>query len=296
MPYTDDRTPSEALVDLLESRGWLGRRLAIEKRGWFLPITFYDQLSARIDKVEDGSGLIEALRMAKSPAEIAAVERAAAYADAGVEAGLAAIAVGATENDLVAAMMAAAIASGSEYMGMEPLVSSGPRGGVPHATWRRRKIEPGDGVFLEMAGCHDRYHAGLMRSAWLGPPPDEARRMMDACLEGLSAALEALKPGATCADVHQACQAVIDRYGYTENYRKRTGYSIGISFAPDWGEGNVLSLFTGVEQEIRPGMVFHLPPALRIYGRFTVGVSETVVVTESGNRPLGRLSRNLRMF
>ncbi|MCS5946358.1 dihydrodipicolinate synthase family protein [Klebsiella variicola subsp. variicola] len=38
-------------------------------------------------------------------------------------------------------------------------------------------------------------------------------------------------------------------------------------------------------------MTFHIPPALRIYGQFTVGVSETVVVTETGYRQLGSLAR-----
>lgn len=291
--YQDNQMPSEALVGLLSNLGWLSRRIAIEKRGWFLPITFYDQLRDRIERIEDGSGVVEALRMVKSPAEIEAIERAASYADAGIAAGLAQVSDGHSENHVVAAVMQAAIGSGSEYMGMEPLVSSGPRGGIPHATWRRRIMQAGDGAFLEMAGCHNRYHAALMRSAWLGAPPPEARRMMDACLEGLDAALAALKPGATCEAVHNACQTVIDRCGYTENYRKRTGYSIGTSFAPDWGEGNVLSLFTGVHEEIRPGMTFHIPPALRIYGRFTVGVSETVVVTQDGCRTLSRLPRDL---
>ena len=64
-------------------------------------------------------------------------------------------------------------------------------------------------------------------------------------------------------------------HGYTEAFRKRTGYSMGISFAPDWGEWQVLSLYAGVDAPLRPGMVFHVPPALRVYGEFTVGVSET---------------------
>ena len=132
-----------------------------------------------------------------------------------------------------------------------------------------------------------------MRSAWIGPPNDIARRMMDCCLEGLQAALDALKPGNTCAEVHNACQAVIDRYGYTDNFKKRTGYSVGISFAPDWGEGNVLSLFSGVDREIVPGMAFHLPPALRIYGEFTVGVSETAIVTADGSQVLSTIPRDL---
>jgi Xaa-Pro dipeptidase len=40
-------------------------------------------------------------------------------------------------------------------------------------------------------------------------------------------------------------------------------------------------------------MTFHIPPALRIYGEFTVGVSETVVVTETGHRVLGTIERPL---
>ena len=55
----------------------------------------------------------------------------------------------------------------------------------------------------------------------------------------------------------------------------------------------MLSLYTGVTTELRPGMTFHIPPALRIYGQFTVGVSETVVVTEKGCRPLGSIPRPL---
>jgi Xaa-Pro dipeptidase len=294
-PYADDADPVRVLVETVQARGWGGKRIAIDERAWFLPIAVYKALLAALGEVGDGSRLVEAHRAVKSPGEIAKIEIAAGYAQAGIAAGLDAVRAGASENDVVGAMMSAVIATGSEYLGMEPLVASGPRSGVPHGTWRRRRLEPGDPVILEMAGCHDRYHATLWRSAWLGRPPDLARRMMDCCLEALDASLEALRPGATCAVVHGACQAVVDRHGFTENFRKRSGYSIGISFAPDWGEGNVLSLYHGVDVPIECGMVFHMPPALRDYGVFTVGVSETVVVTETGNRVLSTLDRDLRI-
>jgi Xaa-Pro dipeptidase len=145
-----------------------------------------------------------------------------------------------------------------------------------------------------MAGCHDRYHAALMRSAWIGAVPKQAEDMEKACQEALQAALDAIRPGATCEAPHLACQKIIDRAGYTENFRKRTGYSVGISFAPDWGEGGILSLYTGVRTELRPGMAFHIPPALRIHGQFTVGVSETIVVTDTGYRALGSVERPMR--
>jgi Xaa-Pro dipeptidase len=291
--YQDDETPAAATVKLLEARGLARARLAIEKRGWFLTVALAEQLEAAFGEIADGSGLIEQLRQVKSPVEIAFLEVAAGYVDVGMRAAIDVLRLGATENDLVAAMFQGSVAAGSEYFGMEPLVSVGPRSGVPHGTWRRRALAAGDPAFLEMAAVHNRYHAALMRCGWIGQPPDLARRMYDACLEGLQAALDALKPGATCAEVHGACQAVIDKRGFTDAFRKRTGYATGVSFAPDWGEGNVLSLFRGVDRLIEPGMAFHIPPALRDYGVFTVGVSETAVVTETGCRTLGSIPRDM---
>jgi Xaa-Pro dipeptidase len=289
--YQDGDAPVDFLIDLIKKRGLASRRIAIDKRGWFLPISVYEALQEKLGTIYDGAGVIERLRAVKSAAEIEKLTAAAGYVDAGMRAGMAALKVGASENDLVAAMMGEAIAAGSEYMGMEPLVSVGPRTGVPHGTWRRRRIEPNEPAFLEMAGCHDRYHAALMRSAWIGVIPKEAEDMEKVCQEALQAALDAIRPGATCEAPHVACQKIIDRAGYTENFRKRTGYSVGISFAPDWGEGAILSLYMGVRTELRPGMAFHIPPALRIYGKFTVGVSETIVVTDTGYRTLGSVAR-----
>jgi Xaa-Pro dipeptidase len=291
--YGDGTSPAELVLATLTRMGLSSRRVAIEKGGWFLPIGFYEALSSALPPIEDATGIVEVLRRVKSPAEIACLEESSRQADAGIRAGLAAIREGATENDVVAAMMQAAIAAGAEYMGMEPLVSSGPRSGVPHATWRRRKLEKGDAVFLEMSGSFNRYHAALMRTAWLGEPPPLARRLESVVQDALAAVLETARPGVTCAEVHRAAQSIIDATGMTERYRKRTGYSIGVSFAPDWGEWQVLSLFDGIDVPLEPGMCFHVPTALREYGAFTVGLSESIVITPSGCRILGTLPRHI---
>jgi Xaa-Pro dipeptidase len=292
--YGDGDQPVNFLVNIIKAKGWASKRIAIDKRGWFLPIAAYEALQDKLGKIHDGAGIIEQLRIVKSPAELEKIAKAASYVEVGMRAGLAAVKLGASENDLVAAMMGSSIAAGSEYVGMEPLVSAGRRSGVPHGTWRRGRIGNNEPVFLEMAACHDRYHAALMRSAWLGAIPQVAIDMEKTCQEGLDAALDAIRPGALCEAPHNACQKIIDRAGYTENFRKRVGYSIGISFAPDWGEGGILNLYTGVTTELKPGMTFHLPVALRIYGQFTVGVSETVVVTETGCKALCAVDRTLQ--
>jgi Xaa-Pro dipeptidase len=291
--YQDSEDLVGFLTRVLADKGLRGKRVAIDKRGWFLPIAIYEALQQALGTVGDAAGIVERLRMVKSPLELEKLDRAAGYVDAGMKAGSQAVRAGNSENDLVAAMMGAAIAAGSEYMGMEPLVSSGPRSGVPHGTWKRRRLQASDPVLLEMAGCHDRYHAALMRTAWIGKPPAQAVEMMNVCLEALATSLEEVRPGVPCEVPHLAAQAVIDKAGYTDSFRKRLGYGMGISFAPDWGEGGIIGLNKGITTLLQPGMVFHLPPALRIYGRFTVGVSETIAVTETGYRALGTIDRAL---
>jgi Xaa-Pro dipeptidase len=117
--------------------------------------------------------------------------------------------------------------------------------------------------------------------------------MMDTAERALDAALHAMTPGEPCSAPHDAAQSVIDAAGYTAAFRKRIGYSMGVAFAPDWGEGAILSLFSGVSRTLEPGMVFHLPATLRSYGTFTVGLSETVIVTDTGVEPLSNLPRKM---
>nr|WP_319516268.1 Xaa-Pro peptidase family protein [uncultured Cohaesibacter sp.] len=291
--YQDGEDPIALLGSILSKRHFA--KVAMEMDGWFVSPKMASQIEASLPtgKLSDGSGLIAPLRMIKSPAELDAIRHAARYAEAGLAAGIDACAAGADENAVAAAMLAEAVRQGSETMAMEPLVSSGPRSGLPHMTWRRRTLELGDPLFLELAASHLRYHSALMRTVWIGQPSQEGQRMMDCALLALERALEAIKPGVPCAEPHLAAQKVIDDHGYTAAFRKRIGYSMGVAFAPDWGEGGILSLFTGIEQEIQAGMVFHLPATLRSYGEWTVGASETVIVTQSGIDILSDLPRQI---
>ena len=46
--------------------------------------------------------------------------------------------------------------------------------------------------------------------------------------------MDNLHAGAITGDVHAAWQRVLDRYGLEK--KSRIGYSIGVAYAPDWGE------------------------------------------------------------
>ena len=73
----------------------------------------------------------------------------------------------------------------------------------------------------------------------------------------------------------------------------RTGYSIGIAFTPDWGEGGILSLQAGEPTPLEANMVFHLIPWIQIPGQAGIGFSETVRVTPRGGESLFAFERKL---
>jgi Xaa-Pro dipeptidase len=103
--YQDGDQPVNFLVNVIKARGWSSKRLAIDKRGWFLPIATYESLQDKLGAFHDGAGIIEQLRIVKSTAEIEKIAAAASYVEAGMRAGLAAVKAGASENDFVAAMV-----------------------------------------------------------------------------------------------------------------------------------------------------------------------------------------------
>ena len=291
--YGDGDDPGAFFAKVLKDQGWAGKRVALDNNAWFLSPNLYKKLTAACGELLDGSNLVEPFRRVKSKLEIACMENAAKAALAGMKAGLKAARPGCTDNQVAAAVMNASILAGSEYMGMEPFVTAGRRSGVVHTTWRRNKVKRGDILVIENAACYNRYHAALFRTVAVGKVSQRALDQYKVCAEGLAAAIDTAKPGVTCADVHNAVQKVIDRAGYTDGFRKRAGYSIGIAFAPDWGEGNIMSLFKTVKIPLEPGMTFHVPVTLREYYKHTVAVSETILITDKGCRPLSKLSRNL---
>ena len=62
----------------------------------------------------------------------------------------------------------------------------------------------------------------------------------------------------------------------------RNGYSIGIAFAPDWGEGHIVSFWMDGGTPLEAGMMFHLIVGARIPGAGPVHCSDTILVTEDG--------------
>jgi Xaa-Pro dipeptidase len=143
-------------------------------------------------------------------------------------------------------------------------------------------------VFSELSGAILRYHAPLIRTFVLGRNED-AERAYQVAEDSLHAALDKMHPGVTTGEVDHACRSVIAKAGYADKFLLRTGYQVGI----DWVLRGSVSLMPGGRDELVPGMTFHVRPVLQDSGRFSVGCSETAVVTDTGVRMLSRGKREL---
>jgi Xaa-Pro aminopeptidase len=298
MTYSVIEDPIEVTFRAVREMGLEDKVLAIEESGFFFPIRTYKQLVSRLPRARwvDGSGVVEQARLVKSEAEIGYIRKGAKAAMEGMKAAIAAIARGKTENDLAAEVYGATLRHGSEYPGSPPYVVSGERSGLPHGTWEGRVLRDGDIIFLEHSGCIKRYSAAMMRTCFLGKPPDVVRRTADIILTGIQKAIDTIRPGATSGEVDAACRQTILGAGFND-YTHETGYSIGVAYPPGWNESHIMNLHPGDDTVLVPNMVFHLVPSLIIAEmNGHVGFSDTVVVTETGCEVLTNTEVERRLY
>jgi len=283
-PYDDFENPPLELAKRIEEQDLGKARIGYERHSYFFRASEQDTCMKALPDAEfvDAYGIIEQLRLVKSAEEIEVMRRAARTTEAGMQAGIDAISAGVTENDVAAEIQWAMTKAGSEYPAIAPFVASGWRGSIGHATWEGRRIEPNEAVFLEVGGCVARYHTAMMRTVFVGDAPEVVRRAEAVVRDAMDATMAAIKPGVPAQEVDRIARKVIREGAPDSAQASRTGYSIGLAFAPDWGEGHILSLLEGQEQPLEENMTFHLIPWVQVPGMAGVGLSETVRVTATG--------------
>jgi Xaa-Pro dipeptidase len=293
--YNDNQDPVAETIRTLQEYGLADKTIGVEEQSWFLTVADYRRLQEGLPNAtfKDASNTVEQLRLIKSDQEIAYIRQAAAACDEGMRRAIEVAAAGKTENDLALALYAGALAHGSEYMSLPPFVASGYRSALAHATWSGRELVEGEVVFLEHAGVIHRYSAALIRVLSVGEPPDKVKRMDEAARAGLRAAIATAAPGVPAFEVDRACRGAIRGLGFGDYFRHRTGYSIGINFPPDWGEGYIMSIKESEPRPLAAGMTFHFVPGLFDYGHAAVGCSQTVLITEDGCEPLSTIPEQL---
>ncbi len=279
-----DKHPMSDLARLIAARGWDSAVIGVELDNYYFSAAAYLALVRALPDagLRDTTGLVNWQRAVKSPREIDYMRRAAAIVENMHRVIRDRAEPGLRKNELIADIYHAGITGADghwgDYPAIVPMAPSGADATAPHLTWDNSPLRAGDCTFFEIAGAYRRYHCPQSRTLFLGTPPQKYRDADSAVQEATAAALEQARPGQRCEDVARAFNTTLNRLGFEKD--SRCGYSIGLSYPPDWGE-RTMSFRAGDATVMEPGMTFHFMPALWLDDG-GLETTEPILITETG--------------
>ncbi|MET3794176.1 M24 family metallopeptidase [Aquamicrobium terrae] len=286
----DGANPAIDLRNLLNELDLLGARIGVEYDTHGL--TAYngrrlDEQLQTFGQISDASGIVGRLRLFKSPAEIAKVEKAAALTDDALDAALPLIKQGGDEAAILAAMQGTIFAGGGDYPANEFIIGSGPDALLCRYKAGRRKLNKNDQLTLEWAGVFHHYHAPAMRTVLTGKVSKRHQELFDAAQAALLAVEKAMTPDNTFGDVFEAHARTMEAYGLTKHRLNACGYSVGARFSPSWMD--MPMFYQGNPEPIAPNMTLFAHMIIMDSETETaMTLGRTYLTTESQARPLSR--------
>lgn len=232
--------------------------------------------------VSPEAGHVEQLRIVKDDAEIAAIANAAAMTDRAlarvIERGL----VDRSEREVAFALQTELFHEGAEGPSFEIIVAAGPNGAKPHAVPGARVIGAGELVVIDLGAIADGYCSDMTRTAITGALPPDLAEAYELCREAQAAAVAALRPGLTCAELDAVARDIIVAAGLGEAFGHGLGHGVGLEIheAPRVARES--------SDQLRPGMVVTIEPGIYLEGRGGVRIEDLAVVTEDGGRVLSQ--------
>ncbi len=289
------RHPMQLLAQIINDRGWGTRRIGVEMDNYYFSAAAYQHLAQGLPnaRFSDATALVNWQRAVKSAQELDYMRKAARLVERMHQRIVELVEPGIRKADLVAEIYAAGLryadGIGGDYPAIVPLLPSGADAGAPHLTWDDRPMRQGEGTFFEIAGCYRRYHCPLSRTVFLGRPPAHIVEAEKAVLEAMAAGLEQAKAGNQTQDIANAFFRVLARHGIEKN--NRTGYPIGVSYPPDWGE-RTSSLRPGDQTVLEAGMTYHFMSGLWM-DDWGLEITESIVIGAHGPELLANVPRQL---
>ncbi len=287
--------PMDKLSEIFHAKGWSRAAIGVELDNYYFSAAAMRSLQTHLPGAHfiDATGLVNWQRAVKSEVEIGYMRSAARVIEKVYERIVEVAEPGMRKNDLVAEIYHAGIKGTPEHYGdypaIVPLIGSGEEAAACHMTWDAAILGGETGLFLELAGTHNRYHCPCSRTLYFGKPPAKYLEVEKVILEGIEKTLEQFRPGNSCGEVARTFFDVLNKYGYEKE--NRCGYSIGLSYPPDWGE-RTMSLRTNDPTVLQEGMTFHFMPGLW-FDDWGFEITESVLVTESGGECLAGVPRKL---
>jgi len=275
----DRKSPAVAAAEWLakQQSGSRPASLGIEPES--IAASMRDRLAAilkRKARLRSAPPLVERARMVKDGDEIARIRRAVELGASLFRIARRKIRPGVSEVAVAAAMEYEARCSGAEGMSFPTILASGPRSAIVHGRASSARIPRRGFVVCDFGVILADYCSDRTRTVHVGRPSRETRQVYEAVQEAQQAAIAAVRPGVTAAEVDGAARRVLRKLKLARYFTHSTGHGLGLEIheAP--------RLAMGQSQKLEPGMVITIEPGVYVPGRWGVRIEDVVVVTSSG--------------
>lgn len=246
------------------------------------------------------------MRLFKSPAEIAMMQKAIDITQEAHLAAMIACRPGMYEYQLEAELMYAFQRNGARFPAYNPIVGAGKNTCVLHYVSNNQRIADGDMVLIDAGAEFQNYAADITRTFPAnGKFTGEQRAIYELVLESQLAAIKTIKPGASWTAAQTAIvkvltqglidlgllkgslDSLIEKEAYFPFYMHRSGHWLGLD-VHDVGRYRLGSAW----RKLQPGMVFTVEPGIYIsadipgvpkrWHNIGVRIEDNVLVAENG--------------
>jgi Xaa-Pro aminopeptidase len=171
-------------------------------------------------------------------------------------------------------------------MSFETIVASGERSALPHGRATQAKLPRKGFVTLDFGVMLNGYCSDMTRTVHFGRANREERAAYDAVLEAQEAAVDAVKPGATCGAVDEAARTVLHEAGLGKYFTHSTGHGVGLEIHEQ------PRVAAAQEMRLETGMVITIEPGVYLPGKFGIRIEDMVAVTDKGHRILTPVTKS----
>ena len=277
--WNEDEDPLRTVAGFLRDRKATGD-IGVEETVRYFAV---DGLAKALPqaRIRSANPVVRALRMIKSPSELALMQAATDVTIAAYRHTYPQIRAGMTPADIGAIMNKATQALGGtpEFA----LVLLGEASAYPHGTGKPQQVVEGEVVLMD-CGCNvEGYQSDVSRTFVFGQANPEQRKVWNHMHRGQQIAFAAAQLGRPAGSVDDDVRRYYESLGYGPDYKlpglsHRTGHGIGLE-GHEWP-----NLVRGEKTPLAPGMCFSDEPGIYLPGKFGIRLEDCFYMTTQGPR------------
>lgn len=299
-PWNDDDGEQwdKVIADILCKN--LQSTVGIDANKLYPPVKIFLQEQFPHIKLRDISSDLADMRIIKSPDEIKFMEKAGDIALSMVDAARNSIREGIPEYEIALAISNAGSRKAAEFLEDDKLsflasplihsqqvMQSGKNTTIAHMRASVKRLKRGDPVYFCFCGmaAFMEYKLGFDRNFFVGEVSKQHEKIHEATLAAQNTVIDLIKPGAVAQDIYFAARETYLSYGYSPGYRVGRGIGISNLEKPE--------LKAGDKTILQEGMTLTADGGITIANNLGIRVSDSLVVTDTGNVSLTPYSRAL---